>query len=141
MKTIHCLLGLTMLLALPGNAPTGQAGPEGSPFSSIASFAAEVCNAGMAGSFACSKIDLLTHVSLSQFSSAPTAANDIWGFVDRNDNREYAIIGLANGTAVVDVTDPLNPVEAGTIPGIQTSWRDIKVYQFFNNAQGGVCNG
>lgn len=136
MRTISHLLGLALLLALPGNAPRGQAGPEGGPFSSIASSAGEVCNAGMAGSFACSQIDLLTHVTLGQFSSAPTAANDIWGFVDRNDNREYALIGLANGTAVVHMTDPLNPVEAGTIPGIQTSWRDIKVYQFFNNVQG-----
>ncbi len=94
------------------------------------------CTSGLAGVYPCSKIDLLSHVSLGQFSSNPTAANDIWGFVDRNDNREYAIIGLANGTAVVDVTDPVNPVEVGSVAGMDTSWRDIKVYQFFNNAQG-----
>jgi choice-of-anchor B domain-containing protein len=52
--------------------------------------------------------------------------------VDRNDNREYAIIGLSNGTAVVDVTDPANPREVGTVPGNTSSWREVKVYQEFH---------
>lgn len=94
------------------------------------------CSGGQANGFPCNKIDLLAQIPLTQFSTAPTSANDIWGFVDKNDNREYAIIGLANGTAVVDVTDPVNPVEVGIVAGLDTLWRDVKVYQFFNNAQG-----
>jgi choice-of-anchor B domain-containing protein len=84
---------------------------------------------GMAGPHPCRGIDLLAHIPLGAFSSQPGAANDVWGFVDRRDGREYALIGLLNGTAVVDVTDPMNPVEVGTVPGQNAQWRDIKVYQ------------
>ena len=92
------------------------------------------CVGGSAGVYPCNGIDLLARIPLSGFSSNPSSANDIWGFVDKNDNREYAIIGLRNGTAVVDVSDPLNPTEVGTIPGMATTWRDIKVLQIFDNA-------
>ena len=85
---------------------------------------------GMAGPYPCDGIDLLAHVPLGALSSQPGAGNDIWGFVDQRDDREYAILGLLNGTAVIDVTDPLNPQEVGTIPGFNAQWRDIKVYQF-----------
>lgn len=90
------------------------------------------CNpaTGMAGSFPCDGIDLVSHLPLGALSTQPGAANDIWGFVDKRDNREYAIMGLLNGTAVIDVTDPESPAEVGTIPGFTAKWRDIKVYQF-----------
>jgi len=84
---------------------------------------------GLAGTFPCNGIDLLAHMPLGAFSSAPGSANDVWGFADRRDNREYAVIGLSNGTAVVDVTDPSDPREVGTIGGHDASWRDVKVYQ------------
>ena len=47
----------------------------------------------------------------------PASAANVWGFVDLNDGREYAVVGLSNGTAVVEVTDPDNPRQVGTIPG------------------------
>lgn len=90
------------------------------------------CNGGAIGPFECSGIDLARWMRLSNFSSNPSSGNDIWGFVDLNNNREYAIIGLRNGTAVVDVTRPRQPREVGTINGQSTTWRDIKVYQFFD---------
>ena len=91
------------------------------------------CNSGQAGSFPCSDVDLLAHLALADFSSRPTAANDIWGFRDLNTEREYALIGLRNATAVVDVTNPNDVFEVGSIPGQGTTWRDIKVYQFFDS--------
>ncbi|WP_324753653.1 choice-of-anchor B family protein [Roseovarius sp. Pro17] len=91
------------------------------------------CDAsGMAGPYPCHGIDLLAHLPLGKLSTQPGAANDIWGFVDQRDKREYAIMGVLNGTAVIDVTDPENPSEVGTIPGFNAQWRDIKVYQFKN---------
>lgn len=90
------------------------------------------CFHGQAGGYSCAGLDLLGHIPLSQFSLKPLEANDIWGFIDQNDGREYAVIGLNNGTAVVDVTDPTRPIEVGAVPGLSTTWRDIKVYQFFN---------
>jgi hypothetical protein len=38
------------------------------------------------------------------------SGNDIWGWVDPTDNKEYAIMGTTAGTTFVDVTDPQNPV-------------------------------
>lgn len=94
------------------------------------------CVDGFAGDYNCNNIDLLSHLPLEEFSSNPTSANDIWGFTDLNDNREYALIGLRNGTAIVDVTNPENPIEIDTIAGAASTWRDIKVYQCKNNASG-----
>jgi choice-of-anchor B domain-containing protein len=95
--------------------------------------ASATCTAGKAGGFNCNAIDLVSHISLGSFSSKPTAANDIWGHVDLNTGTEYAIIGLVNGTAVMSLADPANPVEVGTVQGSNTSWRDIKVYQWFDS--------
>ncbi|PCI58780.1 MAG: sodium:calcium exchanger [Gammaproteobacteria bacterium] len=90
------------------------------------------CVNNLAGSFACNNIDLLAHIPLADFSSKPSAGNDIWGHVDLNTGDEYALIGLNNGVAVVNVSDPTNPVEVGTIRGKSDIWRDIKVYQYFD---------
>ncbi|MGB2741701.1 MAG: choice-of-anchor B family protein [Cognaticolwellia sp.] len=90
------------------------------------------CIDGSAGNFACNNIDLLAHMPLNEFSSRPNAANDIWGHVDLNNGDEYALIGLRNGIAVVNVTNPEDPQEVGTISGLNSSWRDIKVYQYFD---------
>lgn len=90
------------------------------------------CENGTAGAFSCNNIDLLSHMPLSAFSSSPTAANDIWGHVDLNTGDEYALIGLRNGVAVVNVSDPETPQEVGTIRGLSSTWRDIKVYQYFD---------
>jgi choice-of-anchor B domain-containing protein len=87
------------------------------------------CSGGTAGGFTCAGINLRAQLALSDLSSRPSGANDIWGHVDLNTEREYALIGLRNGVAVVDVTDPDAPVEVGTIPGTETGWRDIKVLQ------------
>ncbi len=96
------------------------------------SFAA--CTGGSAGGFACQSVNLHSHLALADFSSAPSRANDVWGFRDLNTEREYALVGLYNGLAVVDVTDPATPVEIGTIPGERTGWRDVKVLQTWDAA-------
>jgi len=93
-----------------------------------------ICSNGSAGDFACNKIDLLAHVALSNFSTNPSAGNDIWGHYDLNDNNEYALIGLNNGIGIVNVTDPVNPSVVTTIASQNTSWRDLKVYQAYDTA-------
>ena len=91
------------------------------------------CDGGSAGSFPCHQIDMLAHLALADFSSKPALANDIWGFVDLNTEREYALIGLYNGTAVVDVTDPAAPFEVGFVAGAGSLWRDLKVAQYYDS--------
>lgn len=90
------------------------------------------CNNGSANGFMCNNVGLYSHVPLSSFSGSQGAANDIWGHVDLNDNREYAILGLQKGLAVIDVTDPANPNIVGQINGARSTWRDIKVYQYYD---------
>ena len=94
------------------------------------------CTSGQAGVYTCDRIDLLSHLALGDFSTRPSGANDVWGFVDLNTEREYALIGLRNGVAVVDVSNPAAPFEVGSIAGQQTGWRDIKVLQYFDEALG-----
>lgn len=90
------------------------------------------CVDGRAAGFSCRNIDLVGHVSLDEMSFRPSAANDIWGHVDLNTHTEYAIVGLINGVAVFDLSNPAAPREVGAISGLNSTWRDIKVYQYFD---------
>ena len=87
------------------------------------------CIGGMAGSYPCNDYDLLSHISLSTMSAS--LANDSWGWTDPLDGKEYAVVGLNNGTAFIDVSDPLNAVYLGKLPTAtsNSTWRDLKVYQ------------
>jgi choice-of-anchor B domain-containing protein len=78
---------------------------------------------------------------LSNYTFPPSRGecSDIWGHVDQSGN-EYAIVGNHNGTAIVDITDPANPVEVFFSGGPNSIWRDIKVWQdyaYITNETGG----
>ena len=94
------------------------------------------CTNGSAEDFPCYQVDLVSQFSLASLSTTPSSASDIWGYVDLNNNREYAVIAVVNGTAVIDVTDAENPVEVGTVSGVNSTWRDVKVYQYLDQASG-----
>lgn len=87
------------------------------------------CENGMAGDYPCNGYDLLARLSLDGLSA--TSANDIWGWTDPDTGKEYALIGLDNGTAFVDISDTENLIFLGKLPTATTNspWRDIKVYQ------------
>ena len=59
-----------------------------------------------------------------------TSLNDIWGWTDPTTQKEYALVGLSNGTSFVDISDAENPVYLGRLPTHtnNSTWRDIKVY-------------
>ncbi len=59
-----------------------------------------------------------------------SSGNDCWGYVSPS-GREYAIMGLNNKVAFVDITDPASPVVVSTIPHTSSTWGGIKVYQNF----------
>lgn len=96
----------------------------------------QVCDGGDAGGYACEQVDLISRLPLSAFRASPGAANDLWGFRDLNTDREYILLGLENGTAVVDVTDPGDPFQVARVAGALTAWRDMKLYQYYDAAQG-----
>ncbi|MXW20436.1 MAG: choice-of-anchor B family protein [Gammaproteobacteria bacterium] len=89
----------------------------------------ESCTDGEAGDFACRGISLEKRVSLATMEG--TSGNDVWGWRDSLTGKEYALMGMTNGTAFVDVSEPQSPLYLGRLP-TETSnsvWRDIKVYR------------
>ncbi len=103
----------------------------------ISTSAADVaCENRRAGAHACDSVDLLSHVALADMVARPRDGADVWGFVDLNTGREYALIGVANGLATFDVTDPRAPFEVGHVWGVGSVWRDVKVLQRFDAVAG-----
>lgn len=94
----------------------------------LISVAQTECTGGMAGGFPCNDYDLMSQLDLTALSAGE--GNDSWGWTDPLDNNEYAIVGLNNGTAFINITDPVNPTYLGKLPTAtsNSSWRDIKVY-------------
>ena len=86
------------------------------------------CAGGMADIYPCQNIDLLAFLPLVDIGGSK--ANDIWGWTDTASNREFAIIGLYEGTVFVEITDPYNPIVLGKLAshGSGSTWRDIKTY-------------
>lgn len=68
-------------------------------------------------------IDSISRVDYVALHS--TMINDIWGYADEAGN-EYALVGTEDGTSIVDLSDPYNPVEVFWEPGMHSVWRDIK---------------
>lgn len=54
----------------------------------------------------------------------------VWGYTSP-EGREYAILGCPNGTAFYDVTDSANIVEVDFLPGLSSSWREMKTFGKF----------
>ncbi len=75
--------------------------------------------------FAQLNLDSVGHVNYSVLHN--TGLNDIWGYVDENNN-EYALVGGVDGTSIVDVTDPATATEVFWEPGMNSIWRDLKTF-------------
>ena len=91
------------------------------------------CEEGEAGGFTCSEVDLVAFVPVHDLGGERgMIANDLWGWTDPQSGREYAIMGRADGTTFIDLSNPGNPVYLGELPltegAITNMWRDIKVY-------------
>lgn len=86
------------------------------------------CVGGMASGFPCDNLDLQSRITPGEMNAI--IANDSWGWTDPDDGKEYAIVGLDNGTAFIDISDPVNPAYLGKLPTHteDSGWRDIKVY-------------
>ena len=78
--------------------------------------------------FECDGYDLMGYVSLDEMNAE--SGNDSWGWTDTTTGKEYALMGLDNGTAIVDISIPTAPLYLGKIPTATepSSWRDVKVY-------------
>ncbi|MFT4667909.1 MAG: choice-of-anchor B domain-containing protein [Polaribacter sp.] len=75
---------------------------------------------------------------VSQFDYTQSI-NDIWGYT-APDGTEYALVGTNTGTSIVSLADPTNPIEVAFVPGVNTTWRDIKTWDQFAYVTCDSCN-
>ena len=74
-----------------------------------------------------SGVELKAQINLSTFGAS--AGNDCWGYTSPS-GREYALMGLNNQVAFVEITNPSNPVtfrtsDAPITPVTEKDWTDI----------------
>ncbi len=93
------------------------------------------CIGGVAGgAYPCSNIDLLEFMPHATFAPATgnsVKTNSLWGWTDPATQREWVLLGLNNGTAFIDITNPETPYYAGKLPthtGNNNTWRDMRVH-------------
>ncbi len=87
------------------------------------------CTGGKAGVYPCLGYDLYAHIPLTTMEAK--MANDSWGWTDPQTQKEYAIMGVDDGTVFVDISTPDKPIYLGKLPTatVASSWRDVKVYK------------
>jgi choice-of-anchor B domain-containing protein len=95
----------------------------------------EPCVGGMAGPFPCHGIDLKAFLPPDEWGDGPSSqyggpGNDVWGWTDPQTGAEWVIMGRADGTSFIDISDPTNPVFVADLPkaGEPELHSDMKVY-------------
>lgn len=97
----------------------------------VAANAQTPCTGGSAGGYSCENIDLMAVIPTGVNGPLHTGAtNDIWGWTDPSNGREYALAGTRSGVVFVDITEPAAPVVLGKLltSTDNSTWRDVKVY-------------
>ena len=99
------------------------------PLVTIPSSGLTPCENGRAGIFPCLGYNLQALVTLETMQAS--SGNDSWGWTDIQTGKEYAIMGVNDGTVFVDISIPDQPIYLGKLPTatVESTWRDIKVYQ------------
>ena len=91
------------------------------------------CTSGVASAFDCHDYDLVSFMPIKDMAPRGVTVNDVWGWTDPQTGREYALVGRRDGSAFVDISDPLNPRYLGQLLRPEgsnpSSWTDIKVYK------------
>ncbi|HEX8118392.1 MAG TPA: choice-of-anchor B family protein, partial [Pyrinomonadaceae bacterium] len=115
------------------HSPGGNGQPDDAPLAALTNVP---CVNGLAGTFPCNRVDLAALLPVADIdgtTAAGVTANDIWGWTDPLTDKEYALLGLSNGVAFVDVSNPTSPVYLGNLPRTAAAsdslWRSLKVYR------------
>ena len=91
------------------------------------------CTSGVAADWDCEEYDLVSFLPVADMAPRGVTVNDVWGWTDPETGNEYALVGRRDGSAFVDVSDPLRPRYLGQLLRPEGSnpstWTDIKVYQ------------
>ncbi len=59
--------------------------------------------------------------------------SSLWGYT-ADDGREYALLGVEDGTSIIDITNPSLPIEVDFIPGptaFPYHWREMKTHSHY----------
>ncbi len=54
--------------------------------------------------------------------------SDVWGYTAPN-GKEYALLGVYNGLAIIDASNPVSPTLVAFFSGARSTWRDIKTWK------------
>ncbi len=73
-------------------------------------------------------LHLVGHYDNKHGSTSGVAYSGSWGYV-APDGREYAILGTATGTAIIDITDTSNIHEIEHVTGPTSIWREMRTYK------------
>ena len=128
------LLGVFQATAL-ARAPGGTVDPRTSVPDHVLHDIA--CVAGNAGGFPCSNVDLQDRLPLSSFNMPglpnPTSAAMLWGYTDTQTGKEYALLGLDNSLAIVELgaAEGGHATFVGRLPTSSGSaiWRDVRTFR------------
>lgn len=71
-------------------------------------------------------VRFLSRIALSEFPGSPSTGAGISGYTSPS-GREYATMGVRNGTAIIEVTNPNAPVIRAHIPGPSSLWHENAV--------------
>jgi len=128
MRPLALAISLSIALLAGCGGGGGNSAPTRTPPPPLARGPA-ICMGGSAADFACLGINLRQRLPPAELGGG--SANDVWGWHDPITGHEYALLGMTNGTAFVDITDPENPVFIGRMPTqtVASAWRDIKVFE------------
>ena len=87
------------------------------------------CKNGKVGPYFCHKMDLISHVPGDVMGGSGIA--DVWGWVDPETKKEYAILGSTGGVQFLDVSKPAEPVYLGRLPvkapGNVLIWQELDI--------------
>lgn len=91
------------------------------------------CKDGKADVYPCNNVDLLSFMTIEELGGkAGDLTSGNWGWTDSQTGKEYAIVGMSDATAFVDITNPIKPILVGRLPmhagGKASIWREIKTY-------------
>lgn len=79
----------------------------------------------------CQLNQALTAQSLQKIGHLPYVPLTLagcWHHVDQNGG-EWALVGTSAGMSIVDVSNPAQPVERFTVPGLTNNWRELRTWK------------
>lgn len=132
---LACCSLVSALCMRPGYNSTGHHGGTHTPESNgqpnnkpLTPMALTPCMNGLAGTFPCQNIDLVSLLPLNQMGGG--TGSEVWGWTDPLTGKEYAIFGRSSGTSFIDISNPETPVYLGNLPthSVNSSWRAVRTY-------------